>query len=461
MAQLHEPPAALAPDLAALTGVRSGKRTYYTEFQRSNERLERAVAAMDSISGALVRPVEGPRLLLEKIIGVAQHHLQATWVLLALAGTALPGTRPRFLAVDATGRVLDTVADLPQGAGLAWAEVAHDRLAPPQLLGDRVVWVPMELEGVEVGVVAARPDPELDAEPADLSVLHILANLAAVALHTSDLYRNGLAEQTRAQRLYDEVSAQTRTLAIRTSELRTAEQRLRVADQRELVENERRRIALELHDSVAQTVLSAGLVLEVLRDQVGVAQKEQLSTELDNVRGLMVKATEQLRSVIYALHHARTAEDVASLPELVSEVAAQHRPHLAVRLRVEGTPLPLGTASEHALARTAGEALFNVAMHSGATRAQVLLRYGRDGVLLRISDDGDGDPAAMRRTVRLARRGTADGRHRGLVSMALRAEALGGTFTIRRARAGGVCIESRIPLSTTPPNQPSPSGGLP
>lgn len=461
MEQLQEPPPSLAPDLAALTGVRSGKRTYYSEFQRSNERLARAVAAMDSISGALVHPVEGPRLLLEKIISVAQHHLQATWVLLALAGSALPGTRPRFLAIDATGRILDSVADLPEGAGAAWLEAAHDRLRPPRLGADGLVWVQMELEGEPVGLVAACPDPDLDTEPADLSVLHILANLAAVALHTADLYRNGLAEQTRAQRLYDEVSAQTRTLAVRTEELRTAEQRLRVADQRELVENERRRIALELHDSVAQTVLSAGLVLEVLRDQVDRERQDHLSTELDNVRGLMVKATEQLRSVIYALHHARTADDVASLPELVSEVAAQHRPHLAVRLRVEGTPVPLGTATEHALARTAGEALFNVAMHSGATRAQVLLRYTSDVVVLRVSDDGDGDPAAMRRTVRLARRGTADGRHRGLVSMALRAEALGGTFTIRRARAGGVCIESRIPLVSSLPDHHSPSGGLP
>ena len=127
--------------------------------------------------------------------------------------------------------------------------------------------------------------------------------------------------------------------------------------------------------------------------------------------------------------------------------AAQHRPHLSVRLRLEGSPVPLGTAAEHALARTAGEALFNVAMHANAARALVRLRYLEDSVVLRISDDGDGDPAAMRRTMRLARRGAADGRHRGLVGMALRAEGLGGSLSIRRSRAGGVAIESRVPLS--------------
>jgi signal transduction histidine kinase len=321
----------------------------------------------------------------------------------------------------------------------------------------------MMLDGRIVGALAGLPGLGEDLEAADLSVLRILANLAAVSVHTSDLYHSGLAQQRRAQQLFDEVSAQARELASRTEELRAAEQRLRVADQRALLDDERRRIALELHDSVAQTVLTAGLAVEVLRrDASALPGGDQLVGELDRARDLMATATEQLRSVIYALHHARTAEDVASLPELLAEMAAQHRPHLTVSLRVEGRPVPLGTSVEHALARTAGEALFNVAMHARASRALVRLRYLADEVVLRISDDGEGDPSAMRRTVRLARRGTADGRHRGLVSMALRSEGLGGALSIRRSRAGGVCVESRIPLGAhvpvpafTDPEEPS------
>lgn len=441
------------PDLAALTGVRSGKQTYYSAYQRSNERLQRTVAAMDSISGALVHPVEGPRPLLEKIIRVASHHLDARWAVLALAADSLPSTRPRFLALDALGLVRDDLEELPDDARDAIREVASGALPARATQNDAgAVVVPMLLEGRAIGAlaVAAHGDPPL--ETPDLSALHILANLAAVSLHTGDLYRTGLSQQRRAHQLFDEVSEQARLLAVRTDELRAAEQRLRVADQRELIDSERRRIALELHDSVAQTVLTAGLVLEVLRGDVsaGRAADLPLLPELDRARDLMSTATEQLRSVIYALHHERTAEDVASLPELLAEVASQHRPHLVVRLRVEGSPVALGTAAEHALARTAGEALFNVAMHSDARKAIVRLQYRGDAVVLRVSDDGNGDPAAMRRTARLARRGTADGRHRGLVGMALRAEALGGSFSIRRSRTGGVAVESRIPLTPGP-----------
>ncbi len=437
------------PDLAALTGVRSGKQTYYSAYQRSNERLQRTVTAMDSISRALVHPVEGPRALLEKIVRVAAVHLDARWTVLALGSHALASTRPRFLAVDAAGQVSDALDDLPGEARRAIAEIGNGELPARAVDSPTRVVVPMLINGSVLGGLAAAPRRDLPLEPPDLSVLHILANLAAVSLHTGDLYRTGLAQQRRAQQLFDEVSEQSRTLSLRTEELRAAEQRLRVADQRELLERERRRIALELHDSVAQTVLSAGLVVEVLRGEFGcgAGPRGPVVPELDRARDLMAKATEQLRSVIYALHHERVAEDVASLPELLAEVAAQHRPHLSVRLRLEGSPVPLGTAAEHALARTAGEALFNVAMHSNAARALVRLRYLEDSVVLRISDDGDGDPAAMRRTMRLARRGAADGRHRGLVGMALRAEGLGGSLSIRRSRAGGVAIESRVPLS--------------
>lgn len=439
------------PDLAALTGVRSGKQTYYTAYQRSNERLQRTVAAMDSISGALVHPVEGPRPLLEKIVRVASHHLDARWAALALTAHALPSTRPRFLALDALGLVRDDIEELPADARAAVREVVAGVLPVRATQNDDgAVVAPMLLDGRAIGALAVAPHGDLPLETPDLSALHILANLAAVSLHTGDLYRTGLAQQRRAHQLFDEVSEQARLLSVRNEELRAAEQRLRVADQRELIDNERRRIALELHDSVAQTVLTAGLVLEVVRSDLATSgATRRVVPELDRARDLMSTATEQLRSVIYALHHERTAEDVASLPELLAEVASQHRPHLAVRLRVEGSPVPLGTAAEHALARTAGEALFNVAMHSDARKALVRLRYLEDGVVLRVSDDGDGDPAAMRRTVRLARRGTADGRHRGLVGMALRAEALGGSFSIRRSRAGGVAVESRIPLTTS------------
>jgi signal transduction histidine kinase len=130
---------------------------------------------------------------------------------------------------------------------------------------------------------------------------------------------------------------------------------------------------------------------------------------------------------------------------LLSEVANQHRQHLAVSLRIEGQSFPLGSTVEHSLARVAGEALFNASVHAAASRAIVRLAYTDQQVRLWVSDNGTSDPAQLRRLLRLRMACDVDGRHNGLVNMASRAAELGGSFALRRARLGGLRVEVRVP----------------
>ena len=244
-------------DLATLTGVRSGKTSYYRAYVRSDERMQHAVRAMDSISRALVRTVEGPRGLLEEVVRAAAAHLNAEWTVLALSDGHLRGARPRFLASDGDGDITVDEDDLPTSVKLELQSIRAGHTRP---VIEKTGWirVPMTLEGRTVGSLVAQHRLQVDPEPGDLSVLRILANQAAVSLHTSEQYQAGLALHRRAQHLYDEATAQARNLADRTAELRQVEERLLLAHQRELIDGERHRIARELHDSVTQYVLSAG-----------------------------------------------------------------------------------------------------------------------------------------------------------------------------------------------------------
>jgi signal transduction histidine kinase len=437
-----------APDLAALTGVRSSKASYYREYRRTNERMQRAVRAMDSISRALLRTVEGPRGLIEEVVRAAGEHLQSKWLLLGLADGALVAARPRYLAIGPHGRFVDDDHLLP-------AEVRRElgalrAGATSRQMVDRRGWVrvPMTLDGDVVGGLVGMHRLENDPEAADLSVLRILANQAAVSMHTSQQYQASLALRRRAQQLNDEATQQAYGLAQRDAELRRAEKRLVVARQRELLDAERHRIARELHDNVTQYVLSAGMAVDLSRRDLADMEtaNKAVVDRLDDAKELTRRAVEQLRSAIYALHHGGgEGEDVAGLPELLSEVAIQHRQHLAVSLRVEGQPFPLGTTVEHSLARVAGEALFNTSVHAIATRAIVRLAYTDNQVRLWVSDNGTSDPAQLRRMLRLRMACDVDGRHNGLVNMASRAAELGGTFALRRARLGGLRIEVRVP----------------
>ncbi|GAA1917255.1 two-component system sensor histidine kinase MnoS [Nocardioides lentus] len=459
---------ASTPDLSVLTGVRSGKRSYYRAYVRSDERTQRAVRAMDSISRALVRTMEGPRGLLEEVVRAAASHLEAEWTMLAVADGHLPGARPRFLALEGYAH---------DGPGPGPEPVDDDGLLPPFVRREvgavraghatrstddsRWVRVPMTLEGRRIGSLVALHGLPLDPEPGDLSVLRVLANQAAVSLHTSEQYHAGVALHRRAQRLYDEAQAQARDLAARTAELRLAEDRLLLASQRELVDAERHRIARELHDSVTQFVLSAGMAVEVARGEAEQVGALGVRDHLATAKALSAEAVDQLRRAIYALHQPHS-ERVSTLPELLHEVAEHHRPRLDVRVRVEGREeqVDLGVDAVHEIARAVGEALFNVAHHAGATRSVVRVRYRPDDLLVTVADDGTGDPTALSRQLREQRGHDVDGRHRGLANMEARVAGLGGTIAFRRARLGGVRVELRVPLPLPGAHRPGLISGL-
>ncbi|TDT33349.1 GAF domain-containing sensor histidine kinase [Naumannella halotolerans] len=433
----------LGPDVAALTGVRSGKRSFYRAYRRSDERLERTVEAMDAISRALVRTVEGPRGVLEEIARTAAHHLQADWVLLGLVDGALPGALPRMMIIDAELQVRTDTEGLP---------VPIDRLAATLRRGrpdlsDGWIGTPMTLGNTEVGYLLALPSPADLSEPADLSVLGILANLAAVSLHTSQQYQAGQQMHRQARELYAQADLRTRELAERTAELNQAQERLTLAQQRELLDAERHRIARELHDSVTQVVLSAGMSLELVRGSLSDPDFDPglAARSLESAKQLCGQAVEQLRRAIYALHQPHH-ETVASLPDLLNEVAAHHRPGLDVRVRMVGTPCPIPADASHELARAVGEALFNVSAHAEATRAVIRLRYGPQDLLVAVADDGKGRAADLTEALARSRESVVDGRHRGLANIESRVAELGGEVRFSQSRIGGPRLEMHLPL---------------
>ncbi|MEO8889758.1 MAG: hypothetical protein ABI301_07570, partial [Jatrophihabitantaceae bacterium] len=152
----HAADAVDAPDLATLTGVRSGKRSYYRELQRSNERMQTTVRTMDSISRALVRTVEGPRTLVEEVLRTAAVHVQADWMLLALADGSLADSRPRFLAIDGAGEFHDTVGELPLDIGNELRAIRAGGAGVPAAETGEWVRVCMTLDGLPVGALVGR-----------------------------------------------------------------------------------------------------------------------------------------------------------------------------------------------------------------------------------------------------------------------------------------------------------------
>jgi signal transduction histidine kinase len=437
--------------LGALTGVRSGKRSFYPEYIRSAERLENAVRALDRISRALVRTAEGPRGLVEAVVRAAAEHVQAEWLLVAVADGALQAARPRFLLLEGE-RLVEDERSLPRDA-LAHLQVLRTRPweAEDDLSDPAIVRVPMIMDGEPVGGIAGCPAGDVEVAETDLAVLRVLANQAAVALHNSFLVHATSQLRGRTEQLSEAAARHARDLAARNAELQQTQQRLIEAMQRQALDDERHRIARELHDSVTQDVLSAGMTIEVCRAELATAAADvpwlpQITDKLSAAKELTRHAVERLRAAIYALHNA-SEEPPGSLPVLLERLSTVHLPSdLRVEVTVVGVPVPLPGEAEHSLLRITGEALFNIVMHTNAKQARVRLQYRKDRIALSISDDGDGDPAQLRKTLHLASTTDLAGGHRGLANMASRVSELGGAMSIRRSQLKGIMLLLEIPL---------------
>ncbi|WP_418344972.1 MadS family sensor histidine kinase [Rhodococcus pyridinivorans] len=442
-----------APDLSALTGLRSGKSTFYPQYRGAAERLERVVHALELISRALVRTVEGPETLICAVAEAARAHLSAKWVAFALADGVLPDAGPRRLVLgpDATPFLVDNVEGppLPDEVVALLDAVRTGAVERRELVENHHAFVPIVLDGGVAGAIAAWTPDRRVLDTTDRAVLSILASQTAVALQNSALYQRGQLLLERAEQAYREANRSAADLQARNEELEATlkklaltQRQLGVAHRNQALDEERHRIARELHDSVTQAVLSAGMQIEVCRSDIPDAER---SERLDLAKELTRGAVEQLRSAIYALNRPSDSERM-SLPEMLEQLSVAHMPgELEVKTRMGGTPVELSGEAEHALLRIAGEALFNAAVHANASRVVLRLSYGRDAVLLSVADDGDGDPARLRVMLRLAAN-DLDGSHRGLANMQARARELGGTLEVRRSRFGGVRIAARIPL---------------
>jgi signal transduction histidine kinase len=215
--------------------------------------------------------------------------------------------------------------------------------------------------------------------------------------------------------------------------------RVRAETQRRQQNEERLRIARELHDVVAHH-------MSLINVQAGVAlhlvdrRPEQAQTALRAIKDASREALVELRALVGVLRDETEAAPRAPASMLDSLDAVIERSAyagLTVRKLVEGEARRLPAAVELAAFRIVQEAITNVVRHAGARSADVRLRYGPDMLTVRVDDDGT---AGSR--VQVLDPGS------GLRGMRERAVALGGTLTVSAAPSGGIRVEAALPLGT-------------
>lgn len=247
-----------------------------------------------------------------------------------------------------------------------------------------------------------------------IATLQLLASALSFGVRNSDLYQDIRQREAHARLLVGKVLAAQ--------------------------EEERRRVARELHDDAGQALASLMFGLDAL-DQPGAGRGAARAEQLAGLRTVAKDAIDSLRRTIFALRPP--ALDDLGLEAAIMRYADLHAHPVGVAVSVSGSvdAHRLGSDGEVALFRVVQEALNNIVRHSGATAAQISLRQYPDGAIeVHVRDNGRGfDLDAARRADAV-----------GIYGMAERAEMLGGHLTVTSTPGEGTVVSAVFPAAAAP-----------
>lgn len=276
-------------------------------------------------------------------------------------------------------------------------EAAQSELAVPLKIKDEVIGV-LDVQSVAVNGLTEH----------DEFILTTLASQIAIAVENARLYEEVARANAEIQRKAD----QLQRLLARTVDLQ---------------EEERRRIAADIHDSVIQLIYGALYETEgTLRRLPAGAAATQL--DLQNIQTSLKQAIAEIYQAIYDLWPA-SLDEMGLFPSLRTYmVQYEETTGISCRLRIQGNPIRFNPAARITIFRILQEAMYNVRKHAQATTIEVIFTFQKDRVKVLVHDDGIGFDQEIAMN---------EQKHLGLISMRERAENIGGTFLIESALGQG------------------------
>lgn len=241
-----------------------------------------------------------------------------------------------------------------------------------------------------------------------------------------------VGEAVRSQRAF--------VAAVRDRAERTA--REHELETRQRVDEERVRIARDVHDVVAHSIATIST-----QASVGVHLGRQEPAEaiklLESIKAVSAEALHDLRYAVGVLRDPSGVDPVAPAPSMDDVPALVQRARdsgLAVELRMEGAPAALSAATQVAVYRIVQEGLTNVMRHAGGAQATVDITIRGHEIEVDVSDDGAGGSITS----------SEAGSGSGLAGMRERASAMGGELQAGPQADGGFRVRARLPIDHEP-----------
>lgn len=412
----------LGASFNAMTGTLARSRAEIEEFNRQLLRRNEELSALNTIAVTVSRSLQLEEVLdgaLEKVLEVMK--LQAGWIFLqdsregSLALAAHKGLSADFVQEEAKQELGECICREVMASGEA--RVLDDlrrcpRLSPTVVEREGLsahASVPLKAKDRVLGImnVACHDDRPFSEE--DLRLLTSIGHQIGIAIENA--------------RLYEEVQRKEEVRHLLLDKLILAQ------------EEERRRIARELHDEVGQSLTALIMGLGGAEEAIppGLAP---LRKRLEEIRTLTAGTLEEIRRLMVDLRPT-LLDDLGLIPA-IHWYAETHLARVGVEPRIEvvGPKRRLPPLVETALFRVIQEAITNIVKHAGAKTATIRVAFKTSSIAASIEDDGKGfDPEKRKQEGGF-----------GLLGMEERVTLLGGTFAIDARPGRGTRIAFTIPL---------------
>ncbi len=276
--------------------------------------------------------------------------------------------------------------------------------------------VPLLLKKKVIGVInCSKITSRTPFTEGDLELLYILAGQAAIAIENA--------------KLFDSIRSQQRNLERFLKKSLTAQ------------EDERRRISSELHDGLAQWLVSASYGMQLCEAFLTSERQDDTLSEIKRTNNILNQSIKELRRIILDLHPIALAE-LGLIEALRKQVEGFNRENgVKCDFRIIGNMTTLSLVQEVSIYRIILEAMNNVRKHAQASHVDLVLKFDLEYAIVEIADDGQGFDLSEALSDKVAKSSI------GLITMKERAEMLGGTLNIDTAPGRGTKISARLPLS--------------
>ena len=204
-------------------------------------------------------------------------------------------------------------------------------------------------------------------------------------------------------------------------------------------EEERKRISVDLHDSVAQWLVAASYHIQTCNHDMAGNNLTRAQEELSSVGTTINKSLKELRRVVIGLRPP-ALDELGLTHALRKSVEELRSDGLDGKFSEMGVPCRLPSSVEIAAYRIVQEALNNIRKHAGATQVNVRLQFLKEKLMVDISDNGKGFDLV--RTLDSA----VEVGHVGLAGMRQRVEMLGGNIKIKTGDGVGTSVVLTLPI---------------